>query len=447
VNACANCPVADNRLRDAGRRRFARSLGMAVFPSPNGRTVPRARAQARRQLLPLTSLRFFACFAVFLHHCVDFTSPAGDTTHHGLYGILWQGWSGVSFFFVLSGFILAYTYRDRLTRADGPALRGFYASRIARIYPLGLATFLVAAVALGAQWARAGIAGVATAAAQLTLTQAWLPFGDPFAHGRLAALGFDGPAWSLSCEAFFYLLFPFLLVTLARRRAWQLGIVAAEAWGWALMLAFELRGSTIAGWALYIFPPVRLAEFVVGVCAGLVFLELGERVPGGGRLWTALEAGSLALLGGAVAASSMVATVLLYATYYVPFFALVIAVFAVGRGRLSQLLHTRALVLAGEVSFAIYLIQVLILRAAVWLGLFDGRLPSTLVLAGVFAATFAVSTAVHLRFERPMRGWARRRLDRPAASPVPAAAALAVAGRRPGYPSPGIPGAATGARR
>ncbi len=364
----------------------------------------------RPQLRALTSFRFFACLAVFLHHCVDFTTSGPHSHDSGLNRLFWEGWSGVSFFFVLSGFILAYNYADRLTNTERPALRGFYVSRIARIYPLYLLTFVIAAVAVMGEWLRIGVAGAATAVSQVTLTQAFLPIRDPFDPGRLAALGFDGPAWSLSCEAFFYLSFPFVLLVLARRRTPLLAAVAVGVWAWTVLLALNLQGSPLAGWALYIFPPVRLAEFVVGVCGGLIFLRCRDRLRGGPGWWTAGEGLALGLLAAAVVLSSAAPAVLRYASYYLPFFAFTILVFAAERGRISQHLRGSWLVFLGEISFAFYLLHVLVMRLAVYLGLFSGGIPSILVLAGILAVTLTLSATIFVGYERPMRSRVRRRL-------------------------------------
>jgi peptidoglycan/LPS O-acetylase OafA/YrhL len=373
---------------------------------PHRRGTPRPSPP---ELRVLTSFRFFACLAVFLHHCVDFTTSPGDGPRSGLIRLFWEGWSGVAFFFILSGFILAYNYAGRLDGSGGTWRRGFYVSRFARIYPLYLLAFLVAAVAVIGQWGRAGIAGGLTAVSQVTLTQAFLPIHDPFDHSRLAALGFDGPAWSLSCEAFFYLTFPFLLVMLVRRRTSLLAVAAVGAWAWSVMLALEVRGTPFAGWVLYVFPPVRLAEFVVGVCGGLVFLRYRERLRGGQAWWTVAEICALVLVVTAVVLSFAVPGVLRYASYYVPFFAFVILVFAAERGLVSRHLRAPWLVFLGEISFAFYLLYVLVMRAAASLGLFSGSVPSIVVLGGVLAVTLAISAAVFVGYERPartrVRGW------------------------------------------
>lgn len=159
-----------------------------------------------KHLLPLTSLRFFAAIWVVFFHLsgprgLILTDPA---TLRPLYNLVRTGYVAVGIFFVLSGFVLAYTYRGEFSA------RQFWTARIARIYPvyfLGLVLILPVVVASVLRhmttWLWAGGSGLAC----VLLLQSWCP---------RTALAWNHPGWSLSVEAFFYLLFPLILLPLKR---------------------------------------------------------------------------------------------------------------------------------------------------------------------------------------------------------------------------------------
>lgn len=142
------------------------------------------------QLNSLTSLRFFAAIAVVLHHGSISLAP----------GSVWStifsaGYVGVSFFFVLSGFVLAWSFDPNLP--VGP----FYGRRFARIYPLHIIT---AAISVPVILYCGGSIVPGAALANVVLLQGWVPTEE---YGS----SLNGVSWSLSCEAFFYAMFPFVV--------------------------------------------------------------------------------------------------------------------------------------------------------------------------------------------------------------------------------------------
>lgn len=144
------------------------------------------------KLHSLTSLRFFAAAFVVLGHL---PSAARDS------GFLQESFMGVTFFFVLSGFILSFSYAGRIQQGQ-TSYSDFIASRFARIYPLHFLMMVWAiplAVVAGYPAQKVAI----QAAAHLTLTQAYIPDKSIF-------FSFNAPAWSLSVEMLFYALFPLL---------------------------------------------------------------------------------------------------------------------------------------------------------------------------------------------------------------------------------------------
>jgi peptidoglycan/LPS O-acetylase OafA/YrhL len=153
-------------------------------------------------LKPLTSLRFLFALMVFVSH-LDFLKRSNyDWLRTTYQNILVEGYIGVSFFFILSGFILTHVYRSQI---DGSRKENkkFFIARFARIYPLHFATFLIA-VPLMFWGQEIDLRGCLIGLSNATLTQSYVPIKELY-------FSFNGPSWSVSCEVFFYLCFPFLL--------------------------------------------------------------------------------------------------------------------------------------------------------------------------------------------------------------------------------------------
>src|SRR5512140_2565358 len=154
------------------------------------------------RLHALTGARFFAALHVVLFH---FGAALFAGVPAWADRLRDSGYAAVSFFFVLSGFILAHQYGPSAEAGSFDARR-FWVNRFARIYPvyaLGLAALVP--LAWDAELGRATfgdtslLAKVVTLGAHLTMTQAWVP--------RLVA-SWNLPGWSLCAEAVFYASFP-----------------------------------------------------------------------------------------------------------------------------------------------------------------------------------------------------------------------------------------------
>lgn len=319
----------------------------------------------------LTALRFFAALAIVVHHSVAILLPAGTLAAFPLD-------AGVSFFFVLSGFILTYVHEAGMA---GMPLRPFYRARVARIWPMTVvATVLVVLLLptsmylpfMGAGWHGWKVA--ATAAASGVLAHGWIPIPAVY-------FSFNAPSWSVSTEMFFYLSFPFLLRGFRRHWHWKLALAFAV--GMALVLWAEGSGLphysvehlddvTLHG-VSYINPVARLKEFVIGMVACLGFLRFRHRMMRGLAPWTAVEVAAIVALPFAVTHVGELRAHLLTTASLAPamfvdqalmglYFAVVVLVFAMGRGVLSALLSSRPLVLLGEISFSLYLLHQIVIN-------------------------------------------------------------------------------------
>src|SRR5579871_6227282 len=153
------------------------------------------------KILPLTSLRFFAAlWVVFFHTLILAFGPRVTNVSTVSGRILLLGYISVSFFFTLSGYILAVTYLPRRV-----SMERFWWARFVRVYPLFFVTLILSCP----PFFIGEVKRLGTHAAtykmldklpgNLLMVQAWMP----------SLVKIDFPNWSLSVEAFFYLLFPF----------------------------------------------------------------------------------------------------------------------------------------------------------------------------------------------------------------------------------------------
>ncbi|WP_458766530.1 acyltransferase family protein [Cupriavidus basilensis] len=357
----------------------------------------------------LTSIRFLAAVTVVLCHFTEIGVLNGPVWFLQLAD---GGRPAVSLFFVLSGFVLTFTYRDKIGLPGGAA--AFYAARFARIYPvLVLSLLLSLPVTLwllhtgdsellrewyGLKGSYVAMLAVSLVAQLLALT-AWLPF---------SALNqpWNGPAWSISCEAFFYALFPLLLRRLEKRGSGALALLCLALWllqgAWIALLLAVLPPSR-HGFLVAQFPLTHLFEFVLGVCAGIAYARL--RGAGGSR-----HALGMGLVAVAVCAVGTLAVLRpLSPAFYLqaPFFGALILGLALLERPVAGVLHRRWLVSLGEASFALYLIHVPLARMAYLAGWRQQ--------AGWLAVALAIllSLAIYRYVEEPMRRQLRRRLAGP----------------------------------
>jgi len=215
------------------------------------------------EIRPITSLRFVAAFVVFLFH-IHIRWPL--STSASVNAVLSQGAIGMSLFFVLSGFVLTYRYYDT---TDFDRYRVHRVSRIVPVYmfaALITLPWLVGALdhptpAIGA------LRYALLALLDLTFMQAWFP--QTFDYWN------NGASWSISVEAFFYALFPLILVRLRQFKDGDLAKVCAIAWVLAVLpgATYALLPQKPSFTLFYTMPIFRLPEFIVGMIAGLCFMR------------------------------------------------------------------------------------------------------------------------------------------------------------------------------
>lgn len=334
-----------------------------------------------------TALRFFAALGVVLCHFVGLLHLRGVTA-----AVLLFGQFGVDFFFVLSGFVLTWSWKPRRSTAR------FYWLRFARIWPLHL-------VVLALMMAGGSRGPVQNVVQEAFLVQQWPPT-------QSWRVGINGVTWTLSVEVFFYLLFPLMIRPIGRMSSRVLMALAVSGWFltgiWYLAMR-EATGDSII-WVAATNPYVRLPQFFVGVAVALLVKRHGVGARSG--VSTILKIlgvlGLVATWGVFIGSQSQVYEENLIPAWtflVTPGTALVIAGFALsGLTRLDPV--PRWLVALGEWSFALYLIH----RAVIQLILDHVHpVPRPLALIGLTILSVVLSGLFYRVVERPAERWLRRR--------------------------------------
>lgn len=238
------------------------------------------------KLNALTGLRYIAALTILLSH-MSGNYPAGSLQKYtaSLSGI------GMPLFFVLSGFLMVYNYSAQFQSVFRKTLWSFYVARFARIYPLYIISLLLWFSFVGGFFHDLHDHPNDTYKTLFyvgTLTQSWvdIPTFVGADSQKSVTLTFMAVAWSVSTEAFFYLVFPILILPIA----WLVkrGLHAIIA-GLAVYLAMMALDASLIPWyetavrnpnyeygsfrwVTYLCPYLRLGEFVIGAIAGQYFL-------------------------------------------------------------------------------------------------------------------------------------------------------------------------------
>ncbi|MCS0501308.1 acyltransferase family protein [Ancylobacter mangrovi] len=364
------------------------------------------------KLAPLTGLRFFASAAIVYFHI------------QGSYGterISFPLANGVMLFFVLSGFIITYVYPEL---PDQKVVIRYLTARFARIWPLHLTCFFLTII-LYIGW-QGSPEQTKNAVINVLLLHAWVPFLS-------VIFSFNSVSWTISVEAFFYVMFPLLIANFGRTWIWKLSF----AFGLGLMMCAitAYAGVPISGGPnqvigttlLSVNPLARLFEFISGMCCCLAWRRYGHLMPRSFAAASVIEVALIAFMLWYGLNVSAVSWAIGQATFppfgwwlnfgpaLLPCAVALIFVLASGHGVVGWVLGTRPLVFLGEISFATYMVHQIVQNSFTYHFSALQGMPSWLALPTYLLTTFIASTVLFLVVERPARNWitGRSRLRRP----------------------------------
>lgn len=288
---------------------------------------------AKHRFLALDGWRgVCALFIVFFHF--------NAFTHINQLAFIGGAYLFVDFFFVLSGFVIAASYLEKLSA--GYSVRDYILLRLGRIYPLHAFVLLLFVVFSFVKFYAEG----------------QVPFSkeDQSLHALVSSflliqgLGiydyevWNIPAWSISTEFFTYIIFALMVVIFRRHintvALLLIGVLTALFWGSNL---FTLE--------LYYALPRCLFGFLCGVICYSIFKNKSQTV-------------SFAPVRASVMEGALIAIVIIFLTYFgqssltflAPFiFSGCVLVFSLERGMFSRLLKTAPFQFLGMISYTIYM--------------------------------------------------------------------------------------------
>jgi peptidoglycan/LPS O-acetylase OafA/YrhL len=291
---------------------------------------------------------------------------------------------GVSYFFILSGFVLGVSYYDKM----GEELRKFDFKRytilrLARIYPVYFLAFLLEVFFL----VRFGgdTPTFKEIIYSIFLIQSW--FSDDF---------INFPSWSLSCEMFFYASLPWFLFKLKRLKIKGLLVVLVLIWGVQQTSFYYLFVLNNSPFHVLFNPLLHLPTFVAGIIIAIFYRksknELIQYIPSVNN-W--LIAFILIII---IYNKSTFG----YETTQTPFYLAFILLVSLPNNFFIKYLSSNFFIYLGYISYSIYILQVPIYqyfdRIYTRLSFTDPNLKYVIFIP----LTILVSAGVYFFYEKPV---------------------------------------------
>lgn len=292
----------------------------------------------------LQSLRFIFAIMIFCHHyAVDGKSL-----------FLAGGSCGVSFFIILSGFVMSAGYVEKVFQPNFDSKK-FLFKRFVRLYPLH---FLCLFGYLFLHFLHFTAWDYIKLLPNMLLVQSWIPIKSIYFSGNAVS-------WCLSDMLFFYAMFPILAKWFSGNITKQVVCVLFTVLLSYLLIMYFLP-EALTHPLLYIFPFFRLVDFIIGMLAYRIFVRLKEERWGNNMLnWPfSVKSGvEVLFIGGLIALIMWVPMLELryYAAFIwwfiMPEIIILLALFNKSGGVISKLLETKMLVFIGGFSFTFYMIH------------------------------------------------------------------------------------------
>lgn len=354
----------------------------------------------------ITFTRFVAAITVVFFHYGQSIFPANVSF---LFENVTAGPIAVGYFYVLSGFIMSIAYYQPVQGNNQQAVINnwkYWLARFARIYPVYLVALLLIVIAKYKSVADSQ----ETLVLHLSMLQAWIP-GYP--------ITLNTPGWSLSVEAFFYLCFPFLLIFVYKSGIKKLIVITVLLWFLTqiiLMTAINSDAYQAKNYLhdfIYYNPLMHLNSFIAGMLTGIIFKKSSTQNSRNNSIFVILSFVLIFfLIWGRPHFEALTGFKLAYTNgLLAPAFLLLIILLAKDNSILSTILKHKWLILLGEASYSLYILQKPIH------GVYEKIITPRIVLSETthfyifLLLLILISIASFKYFETPMRYYIRKRFS------------------------------------
>lgn len=344
------------------------------------------------QIPQLTITRFLASISIVILHFGLFSWPM-NMKHISQFG--GDLINGITYFFVLSGFILVVSQVKNNELPDQIEKKLFWRRRFARIYPVYfLSVILFFAVRFEYDPSISLVWQINQYFFSLFLLQSWK---------YKIALDVNFPAWSLSVEAFFYLIFPWIYYCIIRMKNKFILILALLSWCLNILTIQWLMAGNAPSYFINYFPLLHVSTFLIGVCAGILFAR--------NQSWLIRQRRKIYVL---VILSGIYFLWGMYCDkteherfrqngYMALYFGLFIIAVSVIQGKVKAILSWKPLQFLGEISYSVYIFQFIVLLVCQKYipAMSDKKETGLFWLYVLILQVF--SAIIYLSFEKPMR--------------------------------------------
>ncbi|TBL62447.1 acyltransferase family protein [Hafnia paralvei] len=291
----------------------------------------------------LTSLRFFAAFGVFLHH-LGILNQSKIPMVQEFAKYFFNGYTGVTFFYVLSGFIINYSFKRHIEggRFD---YKDFIVFRVCRLFPVHLLALFIVLSIFGYFINFYAVDKLALLS-NIFLVNSFIPDTAYY-------FSFNPVSWSISCELFFYIAFCFLVRFSTHKLLLLLLVIQV----FNVYYLFNPPEFVSGHWIFYVNPLFRVCDFIIGMLLCRFFLQ--TNFSPSKKLGSAMEILSLFF----VALTMYISTNYIedmnirYDFLFIPCMTFLVMAFSFNSGVVSKLLSNKILILLGEASFSFYMLH------------------------------------------------------------------------------------------